>query len=155
MLLKESCIEKIYNDWKGKELDLDKMKNKYCINAYKYVYWQAEVSFDNGAQYYKEGLLTHDEYLKVINKFKNDTFYLSYINGKFCDETLELKDFKFYLVQSKDTQDTIKAIKRKIENYILENGKKTDYHFFKSHFQSFIDDIDSDNEKDNSNDILI
>ena len=41
-LSREQC-KTIYNDWKDKKLDLDKMIEKYCINAKGFVYFSGHM----------------------------------------------------------------------------------------------------------------
>ena len=140
MILREKDLIKIYEEITKKKLSIEKLKKKYCLNIPDYVYFEINMHMTNG-DYYKNGILTQDDYKKVLQRFSNnEELYLGDINGKNSQVYISSKSLHFYDPLSKEINN---SQLEEIEKFILEHGKATDYKFFND---SFTGDESSDDD---------
>jgi hypothetical protein len=120
MSLTTSQIQQVYDDWKGKTLNLAKMLEMYTPNVQGYVHFSVFVEFRRGGCYSDEGLLTEKEYKKIAEYLASDgcVIELGEVNGKHSDITISGSEVSF-------TDDS-----NTLEEYINEHGDYTDPEWF-------------------------
>jgi hypothetical protein len=128
MLLTEKQITQIYKDFKGKKVSLKSLNKLYKINTEPYIYFLCFIDFYRGGKYDYDGLLTKEEYQKVLKMFEDGKeLHLGEVNGKHSDVNADINDMKFF--------DGSKNIDKQIvEKYIFEHGTHTDLDYFLDHF---------------------
>lgn len=126
MKLTSKQVEKIYKDWKGKDLNLDEMKKIYCFDPSKYVLFKCHIEFRRGSDYNEEGLLTLHEFKYVEYMFNNGfKVHLGEINGKHSEVTVDDMVYTFY-----DGSDGDAETNNTIEEYITQHGTNTNVNHF-------------------------
>jgi hypothetical protein len=109
MQLTDSEIQKIYNDFENRSLDLKEMKQRYGIDTGDYhCSYYINIEFHRGGHFREKGLLTLEEYIRaeyLLNK--NKTLYLGEVNGKHSDVEMDANDISFSF-NINDIQDCIK-----------------------------------------------
>lgn len=122
--LTKKDINKIYDYWKDKKLDLKEMISMYCSDPSNYIHFKIHIEFKRGSDYDHEGLLTKNEYNYVMENFDNGfELHLGEINGKHSSASADRTDFTFSI------GDEI------VEKYIVENGIYTDICYFSGRFE--------------------
>ena len=131
--ISKKMIEQIFNDWDDKPLDLEKMKEKYCVRSDGYVVFSCYIKFKRGNDYHFRGLLTKHQIKYVIYMFtRGFVLHLGEINGKHSEIDANITDFDF-----NNDPDIV-------EDYILNNQKRTDIDFFGFYDNDCIDWCKSD-----------
>ena len=102
----------IYDNWKDKRLNFDKMIEMHCIDPRNYVHWIQKVYDED-----EEGLLTLDEYRYVKYMFSKG--YKVFFDGEVEGD---VSDFHF------DIKDSAVA------EYMRQKGTDTNVEFFRSGF---------------------
>jgi hypothetical protein len=128
MLLTTAQINRIFKDFSGQPVTLEKLNELYKCKIDNYVYFICKIDFRRGRDYEYDGLLTTNQYEKVMDLFKKyQEIRLGEINGKHSDVTADLNDFSFFFGSCFTDLDIV-------ENYISINGTRTDYDYFLEHF---------------------
>ena len=111
MYLTEKEIKEIYEHWKGKELNLEEMKDMYILKIPDdAILYKIDIEFRRGGDYRESGIIKMEYYKQLEAHYQNKTIGLGEVLGKHSNVQCDLSEIRIF--KDKDT----------IREYLKEEG---------------------------------